>query len=100
MREETWETINQVILGYAKQEKIESGRKVRIDATAVDTDIHHPTDSTLLADGVRIITRWLTAAKGYPLLPVMHTATIDGSSRSDVRPSTVIKSFSLVASPL
>jgi len=51
LREETWETINQVILGYAKQEKVESGRKVRIDATAVETDIHHPTDSTLLADG-------------------------------------------------
>lgn len=64
LREETWETINQVILGYAKQEKIESGRKVRIDATAVETDIHHPTDSTLLADGVRIITRWLAEGKG------------------------------------
>ena len=53
-----------MILGYAKQEKIESGRKVRIDATAVETDIHHPTDSTLLADGVRIITRWLAEGKG------------------------------------
>ena len=63
LREETWETINQVILGYAKQEKVESGRKVRIDATAVETDIHHPTDSTLLADGVRIITRWLGEGK-------------------------------------
>jgi|APCry1669188910_1035180.scaffolds.fasta_scaffold24396_1 transposase, IS5 family len=63
LREETWETINQVILGYAKQEKVESGRKVRIDATAVETDIHHPTDSTLLADGVRIITRWLAEGK-------------------------------------
>ena len=63
LREETWETINRVILGYAKQEKVESGRKVRIDATAVETDIHHPTDSTLLADGVRIITRWLGEGK-------------------------------------
>jgi len=40
---------------------------VRIDATAVATDIHHPTDSTLLADGVRIITRWL--AEGKELSP-------------------------------
>lgn len=69
LREETWETINQVILGYAKQEKIESGRKVRIDATAVETDIHHPTDSTLLADGVRIITRWLAEGKGLSPSP-------------------------------
>lgn len=67
LREETWEAIHREIIGYAKQEKIESGRKVRIDATAVETDIHHPTDSTLLADGIRIITRWL--AEGKELSP-------------------------------
>jgi IS5 family transposase len=67
LREETWEAIHQEIIGYAKAEKIESGRKVRIDATAVETDIHHPTDSTLLADGIRIITRWL--AEGKELSP-------------------------------
>jgi len=63
LREETWEAIHREIIGYAKQEKIETGRKVRIDATAVETDIHHPTDSSLLADGVRIITRWLDEGK-------------------------------------
>jgi len=67
LREETWEAIHREIIGYAKQEKIESGRKVRIDATAVETDIHYPTDSTLLGDGVRIITRWL--AEGKELSP-------------------------------
>jgi IS5 family transposase len=67
LREETWEALHREIIGYAKQEKIESGRKVRIDATAVETDIHHPTDSTLLADGIRIITRWL--AEGKELTP-------------------------------
>jgi IS5 family transposase len=66
-REETWEAIHQEIISYAKQEKIESGRKVRIDATCVETDIHHPTDSSLLADGIRIITRWL--AEGKELTP-------------------------------
>ncbi|HYS43288.1 MAG TPA: ISNCY family transposase, partial [Geobacteraceae bacterium] len=68
LREETWEAIHREIIFYAKQEKIESGRKVRIDATAVETDIHYPTDSTLLADGVRIITRWL--AEGKELSPI------------------------------
>lgn len=67
LREETWEAIHREIIGYAKEEKIETGRKVRIDATCVETDIHHPTDSTLLADGVRIITRWL--AEGKELSP-------------------------------
>ena len=67
LREQTWEAINREIIGYAEQEKIEAGRKVRIDATAVETDIHRPTDSTLLADGIRIITRWL--AEGKKLSP-------------------------------
>ncbi len=67
LREETWEAIHREIIAYASREKIESGRKVRIDATCVETDIHHPTDSSLLADGVRIITRWL--AEGKELTP-------------------------------
>jgi len=67
IREETWEAIHREIINHAKQEKIETGRTIRIDATAVETDIHHPTDSTLLADGIRIITRWL--AEGKALTP-------------------------------
>ncbi|OQX14143.1 MAG: hypothetical protein BWK76_15140 [Desulfobulbaceae bacterium A2] len=69
LREETWEALHREIIEYARQEKIESGRKVRIDATAVETDIHHPTDSTLLADGIRIITRCLVEGKGLTPVP-------------------------------
>lgn len=80
LREEIWEAIHREIVGYAKAEKIETGRKVRIDSTAIETDIHHPTDSTLLADGVRIITRWLAAGKELspaPLYPFSdHTRVI------------------------
>jgi len=55
--EDTWEAIHGEIIGYAHREKIESERTIRIVSTAVETDIHHPTDSTLLADGIRVITR-------------------------------------------
>jgi IS5 family transposase len=67
IREGTWEAIHRDILSYAAREEIEKGRTVRVDSTAVETDIHHPTDSTLLSDGVRIITRWL--AEGKELVP-------------------------------
>ena len=67
IREETWEAIHRDILSYAIKEKMEKGRTVRVDSTAVETNIHHPTDSTLLADGVRVITRWLT--EGRELTP-------------------------------
>lgn len=60
---ETWEAVNRVLLGYAAQEKLEKGRTVRMDATVVETHIHHPTDSTLLVDGIRVITHLLQAGK-------------------------------------
>jgi transposase, IS5 family len=43
------------------------GRKLRTDGTVVETNIHHPTDDALLADGVRIISRLVGRAKD--LLP-------------------------------
>ena len=61
--EETWEAIHKEIIGYAQREKVESGSTVRVDSTTVETDIHHPMDSMLLADGIRIITRWLNEGK-------------------------------------
>jgi IS5 family transposase len=54
---QTWEMINRDILGYAKQEGIEKGRKVRTDCTCVESNIHKPWDSTLLGDCVRVMTR-------------------------------------------
>jgi IS5 family transposase len=70
LSEQTWEAIHREILGYAQKQKIERGRKVRIDSTVIETDIHHPTDSTLLADGIRIITRWLMEGKQLMPQPV------------------------------
>ena len=36
---------------------VTAGRRMRVDTTVVETDIHHPTDSTLLGDGVGVLTR-------------------------------------------
>jgi IS5 family transposase len=36
---------------------LEDGKRLRIDTTVVQTDIHHPTDNTLLWDVVRVVTR-------------------------------------------
>lgn len=61
--ETTWEEINRVLVLWAAQEKLEKGQRIRIDSTASETDIHHPTDSTLLYDSVRTITRLLKELK-------------------------------------
>lgn len=70
--EQTWEEIHRNLVGYAVKNKMEKGRKIRLDSTAIETDIHHPTDSTLLADGIRIITRWLKAGKTLAPVPAYH----------------------------
>ncbi len=54
---ETWEKINQVLVQHALKKEIESGRKVRIDTTGVETNIHYPTDARLIWDCVRVGTR-------------------------------------------
>ena len=59
----TWEAINRCIVRFAKNEGIEKGREVRIDCTMVDSNIHTPSDSTLLWDSVRVLARMLKKAK-------------------------------------
>jgi transposase, IS5 family len=60
---QTWEAINGQLVQYAAEEKIEKGREVRIDCTVVESNIHEPTDSSLLWDSVRVLTRLLHRAK-------------------------------------
>nr|WP_045212477.1 ISNCY family transposase [Desulfonatronovibrio magnus] len=57
--EDTWEKINKALVMYSLDTKIETGNMTRTDATVVDTNIHEPLDSTLLQDGIRVITRIL-----------------------------------------
>lgn len=59
----TWESINRTLVSHAEAEGIENGRKSRIDCTVVESNIHDPSDSELLWDGVRVLTRLLSLAK-------------------------------------
>jgi transposase, IS5 family len=45
------------IVRIARDKGVVSGRRMRVDTTVVETNIHHPTDSTLLGDGVRVLIR-------------------------------------------
>jgi len=47
------------LVEVGRQRRVIRGRRLRVDTTVVETNIHYPTDSTLLADGVRVITRTL-----------------------------------------
>ena len=54
---EVIEKLHRRVVEIAQQKQIATGRKMRVDTTVVETDIHYPTDSTLLGDGVRVLTR-------------------------------------------
>jgi transposase, IS5 family len=53
----TLKAINDLVVAAAVQLGLEDGSKLRVDTTVVETDIHHPTDNTLLWDVVRVLTR-------------------------------------------
>ncbi|MDQ5827383.1 MAG: ISNCY family transposase [Chloroflexota bacterium] len=60
---ETLQQINDQVVELAKQLKVTRGRKLRVDSTVVETNIHYPTDSALVGDGVRVLSRLLHQAK-------------------------------------
>lgn len=53
------EKIHQRVVGLARQEGAAEGHKLRTDTTAVETNVHFPTDSALLGDGIRVLSRSL-----------------------------------------
>src|SRR3954465_12392514 len=55
--------LNDRVVQLARSLKVTRGRKLRVDTTAVETDIHFPTDSGLVGDGVRVVSRLLRRAK-------------------------------------
>jgi IS5 family transposase len=60
--------LHERLVQLAQEQRVIRGRKLRVDTTVVETNIHYPTDSSLLGDGTRVLTRTLqkieTAAGG------------------------------------
>ena len=53
----TLQAVNELVVQAAVDLGLEDGQKLRVDSTVVQTDVHHPTDNTLLWDVVRVVTR-------------------------------------------
>jgi len=72
---ETLEQANRLQLKIAAEAGIEKGRMVRADCTVEETNIHAPTDSSLLYDVVRVLDRLMSQAKevGFPVEFMNHT---------------------------
>jgi hypothetical protein len=65
--------LHERIVTLARTELTVQGRRARVDTTVVETNIHYPTDSTLLVDGIRVLTRTahqVAAATGLAALRI------------------------------
>ena len=51
--------VHERVLRRAIEESVVRGGKLRTDTTVVESNVHYPTDSTLLGDGIRVLTRTL-----------------------------------------
>src|SRR5215204_1985773 len=80
------ETIKQIhdrMVQIAQERGVMQGRRMRVDTTVVEANIHHPTDSTLLGDGVRVLIR--TMKKITEIAGVVGTKLRDRSRSVKLR---------------
>ena len=59
---EVIEQLHRQVVVVAKRAGVTHGRRFRIDTTVVETNVHYPTDSSLLQDGIRVLTRTMHRA--------------------------------------
>jgi IS5 family transposase len=77
--------LNDRVVALARQLRVTRGRKLRVDTTVVETNIHHPTDSALLGDGVRVLSRLLRRAKRLRTVVPALAELGQGAFRSRLR---------------
>src|SRR2546422_10492972 len=61
---EVIQQIHERMVQIARDRRVAGGRRMRVDTTVVETNIHYPTDSSLLGDGVRVLIRTMTKITG------------------------------------
>lgn len=60
---ETWQYINEALGRWAVENDEIDGSKVRLDTTVYETNVHYPTDSSLLWDSYRVLARLIARAR-------------------------------------
>jgi IS5 family transposase len=63
VRPQTWEKVNNALTHYALEKKRIDPSRLRVDTTAVESNIHYPTDVSLLWDSFRVLYRLLSQAR-------------------------------------
>jgi transposase, IS5 family len=80
---QTLQAVNALLVQAGVDLDLQDGQKLRVDTTVVQTDIHHPTDNTLLWDVVRVVTRLVICwAAGCPRVPKSHPCGTASDARN------------------
>ena len=90
---EVIEQLHRQVVEVAKRAGVTHGRRFRIDTTVVETNVHYPTDSSLLQDGVRVLTRTMQRASARARRSARARAQSPaqrGSARAGHRPAGAI----------
>src|SRR5437667_4552773 len=104
---EVIEQLHRQVIEVAKRAGVTRGRRFRVDTTVVETNVHYPTDSTLLQDGVRVLTRTMqraSAALGDPKSRVRNrlrsvtrrVLTIGYQARSPKTRTALVQSYRIL----
>ncbi len=99
---EVIERLHRQVVDVAKRAGVTHGRRFRIDTTVVETNVHYPTDSSLLRDGARVLTRTMQRAQavlGDPRIRVRNRLRSVGPSRAGHRPSGAVAGDARRAGP-
>jgi IS5 family transposase len=80
------DAVNRQLLGQLKDKKILKGKKLRMDTTVVESNIHYPTDAGLLSDSVRKITKIVKEIKEQG-----HAAKIKFRDRTRTVKKTILR---------
>lgn len=80
LQPQTVRAINDHVMRWAVAHGLEDGKKLRGDTTVVETNIHYPTDATLLWDGVRVLSRLANQIRAR--LPELTTPFVDHTRRA------------------
>ena len=64
--EQSIKSINDRVITEARKRKLTKGKKMRVDSTVTEANIHYPTDASLIVDGIKKINKTLTKLKIIP----------------------------------
>lgn len=80
IKADTWARINEVLVSYAQDRKLERGKSLRVDTTVTKTNIAYPLDCRLLWDSIRVLTR--TMERSRKALPEINFAFAKRTKRA------------------